>query len=1005
MPSRRLLRLAALTVLIGAPTSSWLACGGGGGNLTDPDLGTLEITAATSGPEPDADGYSITIDGAGGRSIGPNGTLRVEGLPSGPHVVGLSGAAANCAVADQGSAAIDVLRGSTVAVRFAVDCRATTGSVQITTSTGPNADADGYSLLFDGVERQPIGVDETVILSGLSPGGHTVGLSGLAANCRIEGDNPQAVTVVAGETAAVGISAACDPPPPSTGTLRVTTATSGADPDPDGFRFRIDDAQEQPVGANATVSVTGLAAGPHTIRLLGLAANCRVTGDDLLSITVTAGATVDVSYAVGCSAATGELRVTTRTTGSPRDADGYELIIDDGAAQAIGGNESLTFDGLRVGSHNVTIRGLAAECQVQGEESRTVAVAASATTTVAFEVICAPVTGSLTCTITGLPDGTDAAVTVTGPNGYSQRLTETGTLDDLVPGAYTVAAAGVTAGDDPYTASPATRSVTVTEGQVATATVSYARASTTSLNLRIEGLYLTQSVQTLTREIPLVEQRDGYLRIFTVANEANAARPRVRVRLSRNGTPLRTLTIAAEASTPTTVDEGVLSRSWNIAVPDSLIGPGLEVVADVDPDDKVAEADETDNSYPASGEPLELDVRTASALRIMLVPVRQKANGFEGDVSDANSDRFLDVTRRLYPLPGYDAQVHKVYTTTTSNPLDADDANGSWSEILNEILALQMAEAGGSGRHYYGVVRDPVGGGLNGMGYLDQPAAIGYDDPSDGARVLAHELAHNWGRLHSACGNPGDVDPAYPHEDGLIGVYGFDVPAGRVKGPSLPDIMGYCREPWISDFNYEGVLDYRARFYPEEAQLQRVAAEQRCVLIWGRIMDGRAILEPAFEVVTRPSLPPRGGPYSVAGYSSDGARLFELSFEGVAVAEGRRGGRHFAFAVPLDDAAAGRLGSLRLTGPGVQAVVESPSAGLRRTGAVADSVIIRPAAGGAALQWDAAVHPMIMVRDAATGEVLSFARGGRAEVRTPGGDLELVASDGVQSWSTRRAVR
>ncbi|MBA3260022.1 MAG: hypothetical protein H0T68_11235 [Gemmatimonadales bacterium] len=1002
MPYRRLLRLAALTILVGAPTSFWLACGGGEGNLTDPDLGTIEITAATSGPEPDADGYAITIDGAGGRSIGPNGTLRVEGLESGTHVVGLSGAAPNCSVADQGSAAIDVVRGSTVSVRFAVDCRATTGAVQITTSTGPNADADGYSLLFDGVERQPIGVGETVILSGLSPGGHTVGLSGLAANCRIEGDNPRAVTVVAGETTPVGISAACDPPPPLTGTLRVITATSGADPDPDGFRFRIDEAQEQPVGANATVSVTGLAAGPHTVRLLDLAANCTVTGDDLLSITVAAGATVDVSYAIACSAATGELRVTTRTTGSPRDADGYELGIDGGAAQPIGSNASLTLDGLSVGPHDVTLQGLAPECQVQGEASRTVAVAASATTTVTFEVICAAATGSLTGTITGLPDGADADVTVTGPNGYSQRLTETRTLDDLVPGEYTVAAAGVTAGGDPYAASPTTQSVTVTEGEVATATVTYARASTTSLNLRIDGLYLTQSVQTLTRGVALVEGRDGYLRVFTVANETNSTRPSVRVRLSRNGALLRTFTIAAEASTPTTVDEGLLSRSWNVDVPGALIQPGLEVVADVDPDDKVAETDETDNSYPASGEPLELEVRTASALRIMLVPVRQKANGFEGEVSAANSDRFLDVTRRLYPLPGYDAEVHDVYTTTTSNPLDADDSNGSWTEILNEILALQTAEAGGSGRHYYGVVRAPAGARLDGIGYLDLPAAMGYDDPSDGGRVLAHELGHNWGRLHSACGNPGDVDRDYPHANGLIGVYGFDVPGGRLKGPAHPDIMGYCRDSWISDFNYKAVLGYRARHYPEAAQL--VAAEQRCILVWGRIVGGRAILEPAFEVVTRPSLPPRGGPYSVAGYADDGTRLFELSFEGVAVADGRRGGRHFAFAVPLDDAAASRLGTLRLAGPGVQAVAESPAASLRRTGAGTDSVSIRPAAGGAALQWDAAVHPMIMVRDAGTGQVLSFARGGRVEVRATGGDLELVASDGVRSWSTRRSV-
>jgi hypothetical protein len=54
------------------------------------------------------------------------------------------------------------------------------------------------------------------------------------------------------------------------------------------------------------------------------------------------------------------------------------------------------------------------------------------------------------------------------------------------------------------------------------------------------------------------------------------------------------------------------------------------------------------------------------------------------------------------------------------------------------------------------------------------------------------------------------------------------------------------------------------------------------------------------------------------------------------------------------------------------------------------------AAGGVSLQWDAAAHPMVMVRDARTGEVLSFARGGSVTLPATG-DLELVASDGVGS--------
>jgi hypothetical protein len=47
---------------------------------------------------------------------------------------------------------------------------------------------------------------------------------------------------------------------------------------------------------------------------------------------------------------------------------------------------------------------------------------------------------------------------------------------------------------------------------------------------------------------------------------------------------------------------------------------------------------------------------------------------------------------------------------------------------------------------------------------------------------------------------------------------------------------------------------------------------------------------------------------------------------------------------------------------------------------------------------------MIVVRDPDTGEVLSFARGGTALVRTDKGELDLDVSDGVRSQRVRLAI-
>jgi hypothetical protein len=89
----------------------------------------------------------------------------------------------------------------------------------------------------------------------------------------------------------------------------------------------------------------------------------------------------------------------------------------------------------------------------------------------------APQPGSLTVTITGLPAGTNATVTVTGPNSFSQTLTATQTLS-VPAGSYTIAATTITVAGDPFapTIGPAT-TATVTSSQTTNVTVTYARGA------------------------------------------------------------------------------------------------------------------------------------------------------------------------------------------------------------------------------------------------------------------------------------------------------------------------------------------------------------------------------------------------------------------------------------------------------------------------------------------------------------------------------------------------
>ena len=103
----------------------------------------------------------------------------------------------------------------------------------------------------------------------------------------------------------------------------------------------------------------------------------------------------------------------------------------------------------------------------------------------------APVVGTLELTVTGLPEGTAAAVSVTGPNGFTQSLTQSDSLVRLAPGAYSVSATPVTRAAETYTAAVSGSPATVAAGAATQVSVAYSVGSgaggTISGTVRIVG--------------------------------------------------------------------------------------------------------------------------------------------------------------------------------------------------------------------------------------------------------------------------------------------------------------------------------------------------------------------------------------------------------------------------------------------------------------------------------------------------------------------------------------
>jgi hypothetical protein len=784
--------------------------------------------------------------------------------------------------------------------------------------------------------------------------------------------------------------------------LRITTATTGVELDSDGYVTSIDGKSPQPVGVQATLTIDRLPDGEHSVELSGLAPNCEVSGENPRTASVQVGATASVAFAVVCRPTTGILEVVTATSGQPADADGFVIMLDGAASDPIGPTATVIFPAIGTGLHTVELSGVAPNCQVTGDHPLGAVVDPGQTVRVSFAINCVPTAGGLTVTVSGLPNGTAAAVTVSGPNNFSASLTGTGSLTGLVPGSYAVAATNVVVAGTTYTPSIGRPTLDVVAGGMAAVTVSYtAVGNNVTLNLRVDGLYITQSTQTYGSSVPLVAGRDAYLRVFVVANEGNGAKPRVRVQLSRSGASTQTFTIEAPgASTPTQVQEGVLGSSWNLPIAGSLIQSGLSIVAEVDPNTVIDESNETDNRFPANGTKA-LTVRGVPPAGVRFVSVQQGSSA-PGNVSEANKDQLMQLAQRLHPLNAVDVDVHSTVFTASAPLLPGANGDG-WGQLVSDLDGLRVAE--GSNRTYFGIVRLSYGrsDGLVGLAFQERPTAVGWDDPTDASRVVAHELGHTWGRRHTNCGNPpaASVDLLYPYANGRIGVNGLDVANTAPKPASSPDIMGYCFEsPWISDYNYRAAMDFRQA---NPGSVVASAVPQSSLLIWGRIVNGQPVLEPAFEIVTRPNLPTRPGPYTVSAAGVDGSPLFTLSFDVATVDDNPPGNGHFAFAVPLNQAGASRLGSLRLDGPtGIAG--SSRRAALISTESASQSIVARQEGENVSLRWNAAAHPMIMVRDPDTGEVLSFARGGSALVRTAKAQLDLDVSDGVRSQRVRVAI-
>src|SRR5256712_13063570 len=224
-----------------------------------PTTGAIRIALTTTGADPDADGYAVTLDGAAPQTVGVNATLVLRDLGTGSHSVALAGLAVNCAASGENPRGVPVRAGDTVQVAFAVVCVAVTGTIEITAATsGADVDPDGYAVQVDAGTAQALAVSGTIRFEGLQAGSHTVTLAGAATNCPVAADNPRTVSVTTGavkrDTARTTFQVTCVA---TTAGIQGVPGTSGIDLDPDGYTRQVGGGAPPAPRASGTTTSDG----------------------------------------------------------------------------------------------------------------------------------------------------------------------------------------------------------------------------------------------------------------------------------------------------------------------------------------------------------------------------------------------------------------------------------------------------------------------------------------------------------------------------------------------------------------------------------------------------------------------------------------------------------------------------------------------------------------------------------------------------------------------------
>jgi len=541
----------------------------------------------------------------------------------------------------------------------------------------------------------------------------------------------------------------------------------------------------------------------------------------------------------------------------------------------------------------------------------------------------------------------------------------------------------------------------------------------------------TQGVQDATGSIPMVlSGLPAVVNVLIQASPPSTTPMEIVLRLrNAQGTLVYSDTVITRL--PLASSASYLSPTVQFLVPSARLAAGLTWQVSRDPRGVVADDVPSNDVFPRTGTQA-LATATVPPVNIRFVPIVLASNGNSTPgVTDAGLTEYLRTLRSIHPLGVVNAHIGAAFTTSSNfGTAPRGGEQTFWTDLLAELDLARIADPSESTINWYGVVAPPTGFNFTsygGFSYIPSSSIstgartrtslgvrTGWFSQATQARdLVAHELAHTFGRQHAPCGAAAGPDVNYPVAGGVLDVAGHDVYAwanglattAATVSPSTGDVMGYCFPVWASTYTYKGVLQFRQ---PQVIAARSDAAERaptRVIIVRGSVDNEQTIkLEPSFTLTARPTVSEPGDTYRAEGLDASGRVLFSAAFE-PTVLDHAPNIRHFAVAVPLSADAEDALAELRVVGKARTATLRRAvdAIGISRAAPVKVSVVRR--ASGAPLEVSCAAGSTrgMLVIDEATGAVLGAARGAAMRaIAASRARLSVLCSDAVRT--TRASV-